>query len=72
MRLPMQQDEEIAKLLVGTMLADRKKKNKKNGFAGLVSSFCNRMNIRFLGNAFHFLNVLELLLSYITTYRVGN
>ena len=70
MRLPMQQDEEIAKLLVGTMFADGKK-NKKNGFAGLVSSFCNRMNIRFLGNAFHFLNVLELL-SYITTYRVGN
>lgn len=53
------------------MFADGKKKNKKNGFAGLVSSFCNRMNIRFLGNAFHFLNVLELL-SYITTYRVGN
>ena len=52
------------------MFADGKK-NKKNGFAGLVSSFCNRMNIRFLGNAFHFLNVLELL-SYITTYRVGN
>lgn len=38
MRLPMQQDEEIAKLLVGTMLADRKKIRKMVLLAWLVAS----------------------------------
>ena len=38
MRLPMQQDEEIAKLLVGTMFADGKKIRKMVLLDWLVAS----------------------------------